>query len=152
MRRISSQLKCEVIDLSLAHEKMLREGRSSEEYGDANSSALTRRAKRLLDRYTDWQQKIGGEIEGHVGSIQEAYCRSRVSALEAFFLGALESEVKKFGIEDGLGDYAPSSWPISHLNFYEIRHKVRRLVTTSGVFLQEVFLPGTGVNGKKSPV
>jgi len=134
VKRISSQLKCEVIDLSLAHEKMLREGRSSEEYGDAKSSALTHRAKRLLDRYTDWQQKIGGEIESHVGDIQEAYCRSRVSALETFFLGALEPEVKKFGIEDGLGDYVPSSWPISHLNFYEIRHKVRRLVTTSGVF------------------
>tara|TARA_B100000686_G_scaffold250746_1_gene261000 strand:- start:2336 stop:2863 length:528 start_codon:yes stop_codon:yes gene_type:complete len=122
VKRISSQLKCEVIDLSFAHQKMLREGKSSKEYSGAEGLALIDRAKRLSDRYTDWQQKIGREIEGHVGDIQEVYCRSRVSALDIFCLEALEPQAKKFGIEYGLGDYVPSSWPISHLNFYEIRH------------------------------
>ena len=142
IERISKRLDCQVIDFSSVHQRMLQGEKPPKAPTGEPRIPLNDRAIRLLCRYIEWQQKSAKDLQNLIGEIGEVYCRTRVSPLEIFFMEALGPEAQKFGIEDGIGDYIPRSWPVSHCNLYEIKHEVRRLVTAIGRYFVGGMLTG----------
>ena len=147
---IGARLGCsQVLDFASCHQDMLTDQGDVSRREFRQREGFRHRVQWLMERYSQHQSQLSDRLELELGEVNEVYVRVKVGALERFFLGAVYGQVNWFGIEDGIGDYIPRSWPYSNLNLYEIRHRLRRTCILGAKCVLSTLLTGNWVRWRE---